>query len=496
MDNPTTLYALLSVATLLYAPSVWKALVNNYKLRSIPTVGSSGFWTSYLGALRFFRHAHSMMQEGYDKHRGSIFKVPLFSKWVIMVSGPEMINDIRSASDDYLSSPEAGRERMHVDLILGAEFHHNTHLAEVVKLPLTKNIGPKFADVQDEIVTAFNDNIKFQGNEWTTVIAYSTIMDIVCRTSNRMFVGLPLCRNPDYLQLNKQFTIDFVKTAIILDLFPSFLRSIAARLLPDIRKNIERAKKHIEPIFNDRLKQDARLGKERPDRPNDAISWLIEYLNPEQSNAQHIRSLVIHMLLMNFVSIHTTTMAFTHVLYDLATRPEYVQPMRDEVEAVIQEEGWSKNAIGKMRKLDSFVKESLRLSNSLFFAMQRKVMKDFTFSNGVTIPAGNRIAAPFEYYVDANNFDGFRFEKMRNGEGMENKHQVVSLDFNYILFGHGRHACPGRFFAANELKVMLAHVLWNYDVQMANGGGRPANRVFGQNSMPNPTAQVMFRKRV
>ncbi|KIL61366.1 hypothetical protein M378DRAFT_167012, partial [Amanita muscaria Koide BX008] len=134
-------------------PSVWKALVNNYKLRSIPTVGSSGFWTSYLGALRFSRHAHSMMQEGYDEHRGSIFKVPLFSKWMIMVSGPEMINDIRSASDDYLSAHEAGRERTHIAFILGAEFQHSTYLVEVVKLPLTRNIEPKFADIQDEITT-------------------------------------------------------------------------------------------------------------------------------------------------------------------------------------------------------------------------------------------------------------------------------------------------------------------------------------------------------
>jgi cytochrome P450 len=53
---------------------------------------------------------------------------------------------------------------------------------------------------------------------------------------------------------------------------------------------------------------------------------------------------------------------FTQVLFDLATRPEYVQPMRDEVESVIEEEGWSKAAVDKLRKLDSFVKESLRLS--------------------------------------------------------------------------------------------------------------------------------------
>ena len=53
---------------------------------------------------------------------------------------------------------------MHSDFILGAELHQNPYLTEVVKLPLTRNIGPKFADVQDEIVTAFNDNIRLQGN--------------------------------------------------------------------------------------------------------------------------------------------------------------------------------------------------------------------------------------------------------------------------------------------------------------------------------------------
>jgi hypothetical protein len=49
-------------------------------------------------------------------------------------------------------------------------------------------------------------------------------------------------------------------------------------------------------------------------------------------------------------------------LYDLAAHPEYVTPMREEVEAVIAAEGWTKAAMGKMRRVDSFVKESQRLA--------------------------------------------------------------------------------------------------------------------------------------
>ena len=88
---------------------------------------------------------------------------------------------------------------------------HST--TNIVKTSLTKSIGAKFVDVQDEIVTAFEQYIPanpdgdfvpsliniFQTDfliEWLKISAYPTIMDIVCRTTNRMLVGLPLCEFP------------------------------------------------------------------------------------------------------------------------------------------------------------------------------------------------------------------------------------------------------------------------------------------------------------
>lgn len=54
--------------------------------------------------------------------------------------------------------------------------------------------------------------------------------------------------------------------------------------------------------------------------------------------------------------------AFTHALYHLAEYPEYAQPMREEAEIAISEEGWTKDALAKMRKIDSFLRESQRLN--------------------------------------------------------------------------------------------------------------------------------------
>jgi len=54
--------------------------------------------------------------------------------------------------------------------------------------------------------------------------------------------------------------------------------------------------------------------------------------------------------------------SFTHALFHLSSKPEYIQPIREEVEAVIAEDGWTKVAMTRMRKLDSFLKESQRLN--------------------------------------------------------------------------------------------------------------------------------------
>lgn len=58
--------------------------------------------------------------------------------------------------------------------------------------------------------------------------------------------------------------------------------------------------------------------------------------------------------------------AFTHTLYNLAAHTQYIAPLREEVQSIVAAEGWSKASIGKMRKLDSFFKESLRLSDGSF----------------------------------------------------------------------------------------------------------------------------------
>lgn len=51
----------------------------------------------------------------------------------------------------------------------------------------------------------------------------------------------------------------------------------------------------------------------------------------------------------------------TQALYRLLDNPDYIEPLRREVEAVVAEDGWTKAGLDKMRNIDSFIRESQRL---------------------------------------------------------------------------------------------------------------------------------------
>jgi cytochrome P450 len=75
-------------------------------------------------------------------------------------------------------------------------------------------------------------------------------------------------------------------------------------------------------------------------------------------------------------------------------------------------------------------------------------LRPFTFSNGVTVPAGTLVSIPASaihtderIYPNADEFDGFRFSKLCESEGgsMKSRHQAVSTSGEHLFFGFGQH---------------------------------------------------------
>ena len=69
------------------------------------------------------------------------------------------------------------------------------------------------------------------------------------------------------------------------------------------------------------------------------------------------------------------------------------------------------------------------------------------------------------------------------------------LQKNLLNFGHGKYACPGRFFASLEIKVILVRLVMNYDFKLTPHQGRPANLKAHEFLFPNPDGELLIRAR-
>ncbi|KAJ7031963.1 cytochrome P450 [Mycena alexandri] len=499
--SPATLVVGIVLA-LIVSQLIWKSFDPRSRLDAIPSVGIPhhpfGF---YFGAWDYIKNGRAITEEGYRKYPGKAFKVALANRWLVIVNGRTSIEDLRNASDDYVSLAEATNSLLHLEHTIGQEQYRDPYQITVIRTPMTRNITGCFSDMRSEVVAAFEDLVPAKTDEWISLPAMELVLPVVSRVSNRVFIGLQ-CRDPDYIKITTQFAVEVAQDAAWFHITPTVLRPIAALLFGHLETATRRAMKVVGPMLQHRIEMDDKYGRDWPnsDRPNDLISWLLDEARGHPAR-RSVRTMTRTLLNVNFGAIHTTTQGFLHALYHIAANVEYVEPLRAEIESVVKSEGWTKAAMGKMVKLDSFLKESSRFAPGGAVSMLRQIVQDFTFSDGTTVPAGTLVGIPIlaahhdeANYANADSFDGFRFSRMREQVGEGIKHQMVTPSLDFLTFGLGRHACPGRFFGVNEQKLMMAHVLVTYDLKLRDGV-RPEDEWIAHIGAANTTAEVMFRRR-
>lgn len=133
--------------------------------------------------------------------------------------------------------------------------------------------------------------------------------------------------------------------------------------------------------------------------------------------------------------------------------------------------------------------------------MRRVAEAEVKLSDGTVIPKGAFSWVTLEAYrnperyPDPDVYNPRRFLDMRNQPGQENKWQLVTTSADHLGFGHGEHACPGRFFASNEVKVALVHLLMKYDWVLPEGQKSGDVIKGGTESGVDAQAKILFRRR-
>ena len=195
---------------------------------------------------------------------------------------------------------------------------------------------------------------------------------------------------------------------------------------------------------------------------------------PEERSAPALAHL---LLLLNFAALSTSTITATNVLFDIISAPSFqdiMSALRDEASNVLRESGgiWTKASVAKLHRLDSVIRESLRVSGFSGTGLPRRVKAPdgITLDNGVWIPKGATISVVQRaihlderfYGPRAWEFDAFRFSRTNEllSEGSKPEEQVVvemekdeavsrkprrkedlvTTSPHFLSFGHGVHA--------------------------------------------------------
>ncbi|KAG3183535.1 hypothetical protein PC129_g25334 [Phytophthora cactorum] len=97
------------------------------------------------------------------------------------------------------------------------------------------------------------------------------------------------------------------------------------------------------------------------EKPMDMLHWLME-AHPKFTDkvSQNLATL---QLGISFAAIPTTTLTATNAFYDLAASPALATELREEARQALADNNgiFTSNALQSMKKMDSFLKEVLRL---------------------------------------------------------------------------------------------------------------------------------------
>ncbi|KAB2569232.1 Cytochrome P450 monooxygenase pyr3, partial [Lasiodiplodia theobromae] len=199
-----------------------------------------------------------------------------------------------------------------------------------------------------------------QSLKWRSANLHADCLYIISRLASLVFIGPELCRRDDWLEVAGVWTHHVVAASLGLRAWPWFLRPLVNIFQPAsrvLRQSTAKARGIIEPVVAKRREERLRNAKDgKLPRPADSIGWLDDVAKGEKYD------FTVYQLALTGAAMHTTTMLLAHAILDICAHPEYVEPLREEIRSAVQEEGWKKTALYKMKLMDSFLKESQRVN--------------------------------------------------------------------------------------------------------------------------------------
>ncbi|KXX81153.1 Ent-kaurene oxidase [Madurella mycetomatis] len=374
---------------------------------------------------------------------------------------------------------------------------HEHEMSALIRRDIARLLDRVYDTVEDEAKRAVAAQIG-PCEDWTPIVLLPRVVQMIINISQRVFVGEPLCRDERWVQCITQCTAGAFQSVPKLWPYHWLMRPFVAWRLSElrsVRKHRIEAKKLLKPILEKRLED---MKSEKFEPPADLIQLVIDGTKGQGRNLDYQVNAQIGT---GRAALFTTGVTVTHLLYDLATRPKYIEPLRQEV-LELGPVKMNRANVAKLKKMDSFIRECQRWNKFMLVGTIRKVLKPMTLPDGTQLPVGTLLGMDTQNAIFNHStlekpdvFDGFRFERLRSVPGSEQKFQAVNPGPDHLVYGYGTQACPGRFFAVHEAKVVLARILTKYDFKLAKPAESPMSRAKGILTEADATVEFLFKAR-
>ncbi|RGP76850.1 ent-kaurene oxidase [Fusarium longipes] len=518
LTNPL---GLASVAAILLV-----ALFITEKLLSVPYPPGIPLIREPEGARRFslrtrwqyLTNCQPLFYEAYHEYlkKGKAVVLPGFGVRIEVLLPQSQMKWVMSQPDHVLDQGKAFAEIDQIVWGLG----HDKYVVDawqgmIVKTEMNKVIEVIADSMKDELREVFDEQFGTDTENWKTIDLTPAVKMIVAQAASRFTVGEPLCRNKEYLQNVLDSDELFIMNAGLTGGMPRILQPFIGTIFGWLIGNkVSQLKKWAVPLLKQRIDK-AKNHPEEP-QPQDLLQMMIKYaLRERKDEAENLDTMTRRIVTQNFGSIHNTQLQVINLLLNvIGSDAEYntISVLRDEMDRLLGSDdtsGWTKSAIQSMTRADSVSRESIRLGSFGGRAVFRKVMtNDFKTQEGYHLPKGTLlsfIAFPAqtdnELYEDGLKYDPFRFSRIREAAASRGDKAppvtFVTTSPEFLVFGHGKHACPGRFLIDFEMKMILAYIVKNYDLKFPEEyeGKRPPNVWIAEANNPPSGARIMVKRR-
>lgn len=284
----------------------------------------------------------------------------------------------------------------------------------------------------------------------STMKMFPQIKALTLNIAARVFMGMSL--GPEADKMNQAF-IDTVEASLAL---------IRKPVAPFAMWRGVRARRWLVQLMR------SRLAEKRASEGPDLFSQLC-HARSEDGERFSDDEVINHMIFLMMAAHDTTTSTLTTMFYCLARQPEWQDRLRQDAQALPDEQlGFAE--LAGCERTEWVMKEALRMYPPLT-SIPRKAARDCSFG-GFQIPKGTPVGiSPIHthhmpsLWTKPNDFDPERFSPER----AEHRRHAYA----YLPFGGGAHLCIGQHFADMEVKSVVHQMLRRVRLSVPEGYRMP-----------------------